>query len=281
MIADAAASAAAKGDDHDRPHLHRSVHHPRRRRPGAGRPGRGPRGRLPVRRLAGAADRRGRRADPSARGSRGLDALVLGRRTYDIFASYWPHHTGRRRRPIAEKFNAIPKYVASAARSTLDWAGTSQLGPDAVAEVAALRERHERHPRDRQRRLRPNAARGRRVRRADAVGVSDRARAGQEGVPRRRGARDSELLEPPLVSAKGAVLLRYGPAGEVRTGDMGADDRELDSLTAERRPSGVGRTRSPGSSRAGRVRSARPRPTRCRTTPVPAGRRSRTPPRSG
>ena len=32
------------------------------------------------------------------------------------------------------------------------------------------------------------------------------------------------LLEPPLVSAKGAVLLRYGPAGEVRTGEMGVDD---------------------------------------------------------
>jgi dihydrofolate reductase len=41
-----------------------------------------------------------------------MDALVLGRKTYDIFASYWPDHTGSAS-DIARKFNEIPKYVAS------------------------------------------------------------------------------------------------------------------------------------------------------------------------
>ncbi|WP_284974270.1 dihydrofolate reductase family protein [Arthrobacter sp. efr-133-TYG-104] len=72
-------------------------------------------------------------------GMEGMDALLLGRRTYDIFASYWPHETGR----IAELFNRIPKYVASRGAQTLDWAGTTQLGPDTVAAVNELRGKHE------------------------------------------------------------------------------------------------------------------------------------------
>ena len=73
-----------------------------------------------------------------------LDALVLGRKTYDIFASYWPDHTGLglRRSPgssTRSRSTSPPRHPL-----TLDWAGTTQLGEDAVAEVAALRERHER-----------------------------------------------------------------------------------------------------------------------------------------
>ncbi|TGO04992.1 dihydrofolate reductase family protein [Serinibacter arcticus] len=69
----------------------------------------------------------------------GTDALLLGRRTYDIFAAYWPQQSGS----IADLFNAIPKYVAS--RSTLDltWAGAQQLGADLPAAVREIKERHE------------------------------------------------------------------------------------------------------------------------------------------
>lgn len=48
----------------------------------------------------------------------GTDALLLGRRTYDIFAAYWPHHEGGEDGEIAALFNRIPKYVASAADPT-------------------------------------------------------------------------------------------------------------------------------------------------------------------
>ena len=43
----------------------------------------------------------------------GLDALLLGRRTYDIFAGYWPHQEQGVDGGIAELFNRVPKYVAS------------------------------------------------------------------------------------------------------------------------------------------------------------------------
>jgi dihydrofolate reductase len=69
----------------------------------------------------------------------GMDALLLGRRTYDIFAAYWPHETG----DIAQLFNHIPKYVASRQPRTLDWADSTQLGADVATAVRELRTRHE------------------------------------------------------------------------------------------------------------------------------------------
>ncbi len=72
-------------------------------------------------------------------GMEGMDALLLGRKTYDIFAGYWPHQDGF----IADLFNRIPKYVASRQDQELEWAGSSQLGTDVAAAVNGLRERHE------------------------------------------------------------------------------------------------------------------------------------------
>ena len=71
-------------------------------------------------------------------GMAGMDALLLGRRTYDIFAGYWPHAHG----DIAELFNRLPKYVASRQTPALEWAHSTLLGPDVVAAVRELRDRH-------------------------------------------------------------------------------------------------------------------------------------------
>ena len=68
-----------------------------------------------------------------------MDALLLGRRTYDIFAAYWPHQDN----DIAGRLNAVPKYVASRGTPDLGWSGSTLLGPDLVAEVRAVRDRHE------------------------------------------------------------------------------------------------------------------------------------------
>jgi dihydrofolate reductase len=67
-----------------------------------------------------------------------LDALLLGRKTYDIFAGYWPDHADAD--PIAEKFNTVPKFVVSRTLSEPTWEGTTVL-TGAATEVRALKDR--------------------------------------------------------------------------------------------------------------------------------------------
>ena len=64
-----------------------------------------------------------------------MDALLLGRKTYDIFAAYWPNEGDDD--PIAAKFNALPKFVVSRSLTDPAWEGTTALSD--VAEVRALR----------------------------------------------------------------------------------------------------------------------------------------------
>ena len=65
-------------------------------------------------------------------------ALLLGRKTYDIFASGWPHVPDDD--PIGAVYNRIPKYVASRSPRALKWANSHQLGEDIAGEVAKLKE---------------------------------------------------------------------------------------------------------------------------------------------
>lgn len=67
-------------------------------------------------------------------------AFLFGRRTYEIFNSYWPNVT-EPDNPIASKLNALPKYVASTTLRSVDWANSSLLGKDSLAEVAAIKDR--------------------------------------------------------------------------------------------------------------------------------------------
>ncbi len=65
-------------------------------------------------------------------------ALLLGRKTYDIFAASWPNMPDND--PIAAVYNRIPKYVVSRSPRTLDWANSHQLGEDIAGEVTKLKE---------------------------------------------------------------------------------------------------------------------------------------------
>jgi dihydrofolate reductase len=62
--------------------------------------------------------------------------LVLGRRTYDIFAAHWPHASDEEG---AKPLNDATKYVASRGRPTLEWRNSVLIEGDAAAGVAALK----------------------------------------------------------------------------------------------------------------------------------------------
>jgi dihydrofolate reductase len=67
--------------------------------------------------------------------TRASDALLLGRVTYEGFASAWPSRDGE----FAEKFNGMPKYVVSSTLEDPEWNNTTVLGGDVVDEVSRLR----------------------------------------------------------------------------------------------------------------------------------------------
>ncbi|PLP97610.1 dihydrofolate reductase family protein [Cupriavidus pauculus] len=66
--------------------------------------------------------------------------LVLGRRTYDIFAGYWPHVSqGAPHRGIADQFNGTVKHVATHHPTTLAWQHSQALGTDVVTALRDLK----------------------------------------------------------------------------------------------------------------------------------------------
>jgi len=64
--------------------------------------------------------------------------LLLGRKTYEIFAAHWPYVEDDN--PVAIKFNAITKYVATSSTEPLTWQNSVALRGDAAAEVARLKQ---------------------------------------------------------------------------------------------------------------------------------------------
>jgi len=64
--------------------------------------------------------------------------LLLGRRTYDIFAAYWP--TAENAQSIARPFNSTRKYVVSHAQKNLSWQNSMLITGDVVGEIRKLKE---------------------------------------------------------------------------------------------------------------------------------------------
>ena len=63
--------------------------------------------------------------------------LVLGRKTYDIFAAHWPHASDD---DGAKPLNDATKHVASRSRLDLTWRNSVQIEGDAAAGIAALKQ---------------------------------------------------------------------------------------------------------------------------------------------
>ena len=63
--------------------------------------------------------------------------LLLGRKTYEIFAAHWPHVSDD---PMADKLNSIPKHVASRTLDTVEWNNSNLITGDVAEYVAKLKE---------------------------------------------------------------------------------------------------------------------------------------------
>ncbi len=63
--------------------------------------------------------------------------LLLGRRTYEIFAAHWPYVTDD---PLADRLNEARKYVASTTLDKVEWNNSTLLQGDVAEAVAGLKE---------------------------------------------------------------------------------------------------------------------------------------------
>jgi dihydrofolate reductase len=72
-------------------------------------------------------------------GYAGAGGFLLGRRTYELLASYWPH-ASEEEQVIAEPLNSLPKYVASTTlEDPLEWEHSTVLRGDVAEAVSALK----------------------------------------------------------------------------------------------------------------------------------------------
>lgn len=143
------------------------------------------------------------------------DALLLGRRTYDIFRKAWPSATDE----IGEVFNRVPKYVVSRGEPELSWAGTTHLRD--ITEVAAVREKHRAVHTWGSSVLIQDLLRMRLVNRLNLWFYPVLLGQGQKLFGDGTAPSNWRLLEPPKSFPAGAVLTRYALAeGEPKRGDM-------------------------------------------------------------
>lgn len=149
------------------------------------------------------------------------DAFLLGRGTYDIFAAYWPRVTDPQD-PIAAKLNALPKYVASRSRTSLEWQNTSILR-DLTTEVAALKRRYPREiqvhgsPGLLQTLIGQNLIDEYRVLIFPVVIGTGKRLFGAGAVP------GTLALQTAKTTGKGVIHCVYRPAGPLRTGSFALD----------------------------------------------------------
>ena len=168
--------------------------------------------------------------DISASGLDGRDReVVLGRRTYEIFAAYWPYQPDDH--PVARTLNAAKKYVASHTLTMLQWNNSSLLQGDVVSAVKALK-------------AQPGAdlqviGSGNLIQTLQAASLIDEYNVWTFPVVLGRGKRLFSETAKPLalrlvhsqVSAAGVVMSTYVPKGKLQPGSFqGAEpsEKELD-----------------------------------------------------
>jgi dihydrofolate reductase len=147
--------------------------------------------------------------------------LLLGRRTYEIFAAYWPRVPAKSAsHAIADLFNSVPKHVATRRSDSLDWQNSHALEGDLVDAIRALKQQGGANL------LTWGSADM--VRQLLAVGLVDELRLMIYPVVLGRGKRlfgdnahPSAFTLAHSSSTPGGVLLnRYARSGHVRTGSF-------------------------------------------------------------
>ena len=146
--------------------------------------------------------------------------LLLGRRTYDIFAAYWPRvRADSAGHAIADLFNSVPKHVATHRSDTLDWQNSHALEGDLATAIRALK-----HQDDGVNLLTHGS--GDMVRQLLAAGLVDELRLLIYPVVLGRGKRlfgdnaqvSAFTLAHSTSTPRGVLITRYVRSGEVRTG---------------------------------------------------------------
>lgn len=151
--------------------------------------------------------------------------LLLGRRTYDIWAAYWPHvRADSAAHSIADLFNSVPKHVVTHRPDTLDWQNSHALKGDLPEAIRALK--------------REDGAdlltwgSGDMVRQLLAAGQVDELRLVTYPVILARGKRlfddnaqaSAFTVAHSTSTARGVLIARYVRSGEVQTGSFDEDE---------------------------------------------------------
>ncbi|HEY7657603.1 MAG TPA: dihydrofolate reductase family protein [Burkholderiales bacterium] len=142
--------------------------------------------------------------------------LLLGRRTYDIWAPYWPRVQAGH--AIADLFNSVPKHVATHRPDTLDWQNSHALKGDLADAIRALKRQDGGN-------LLTHGS-GDMVRQLLAAGLVDELRLLIYPVVLGRGKRlfgdnaqvSAFTLAHSTSTPSGVLITRYVRSGEVRTG---------------------------------------------------------------
>jgi dihydrofolate reductase len=164
--------------------------------------------------------------------------LVLGRRTYEIFAAYWPYQPEGD--PTAASLNAARKHVASRTLKSLDWNNSTLLHGDVVAAITALKS--EAGP-DLQ-----VIGSGNLVQSLQAASLIDEYHVWTFPVVLGRGKRLFEATAKPSalrlvdskVSGTGVVMSTYVPHGEVEPGSFASIEPSAKELERRRKWAGEG-----------------------------------------
>ena len=70
-----------------------------------------------------------------------IDTIVMGRRTFELMASYWPTPAAQQDDPrVAAKMNGLPKLVVSRTLREADWANTRIIDDDVAGELTKLKQ---------------------------------------------------------------------------------------------------------------------------------------------